>query len=298
MQAARFEATESGALTPGMRAAFERDGFLILDRFVTADEIARVNQRIDALIAGAEAPENPTVFGDHAGDRYFLDSGDKVRFFFEPDAVGPDGRPNRAFETALNKIGHNLHDRDPVFDALFRAPRFRALADSLGQADAVLLQSMVIFKQPAIGAPVNWHQDATFLRTEPHSVLGLWLALEDADRENGCLYAVPGGHRTPLRKWFGRTASGDGPLEMRTLDDTPYETDGAVPLEAPAGTLVLLHGFLPHMSTANRSGRSRRAVTLHAVDGRLPYPADNWLQRPADDPPRRFSGTALREAAE
>jgi len=65
------------------------------------------------------------------------------------------------------------------------------------------------------------------------------------------------------------------------FDPTPYPTDGLVPLEAPRGTLVLLHGTLPHLSGANTSDKPRHAYTIHAIDATANYPTDNWLQRPS-----------------
>jgi len=65
------------------------------------------------------------------------------------------------------------------------------------------------------------------------------------------------------------------------LDDTPWPSmDHAVPLEVSAGTLVCFHGLLPHYSAPNRSPQSRHAYTLHAIDARSRWSADNWLRRP------------------
>jgi phytanoyl-CoA hydroxylase len=144
---------------------------------------------------------------------------------------------------------------------------------------------MYIFKQPRIGGEVVCHQDAAFLHTEPLSVLGLWFALEDATVENGCMYALPGGHRGPLRTRFLRT--GDSTRTV-TLDPTPLPAQGLVPLEAPEGTLIVLHGLLPHLSGPNRSARSRHAYALHVIDGAAGYSAGNWLQRGPDMPLRGF----------
>ena len=93
-------------------------------------------------------------------------------------------------ERSINKIGHALHDLDPVFDGFSRTARLAQLAADLTVARPLLLQSMYIFKQPHIGGEVTCHQDATFLYTEPLGVTGLWFAIEDAMIENGCLWAI------------------------------------------------------------------------------------------------------------
>jgi phytanoyl-CoA hydroxylase len=61
-----------------------------------------------------------------------------------------------------------------------------------------------------------------------------------------------------------------------------------VPIEVRRGSLVVLHGLLPHGSGANRSSRQRHAYTLHLIDGCASYDLDNWLQRP-DLPLRGFT---------
>ena len=68
-----------------------------------------------------------------------------------------------------------------------------------------------------------------------------------------------------------------------------FDEDQGVPLEVPAGTLILIHGALPHYSAPNRSQKSRYAYTLHAISGTAVYPEDNWLQRDRDLPLRRLT---------
>ena len=147
---------------------------------------------------------------------------------------------------------------------------------SIGVSSPKLLQSMYIFKQPRIGGEVTCHQDSTFLYTKPESAVGFWVAIEDATIENGCLWVARGKHRGPLRKLF--TKINDN-MQMITLDQTPFEkTD--TPIEVKKGSLVLLHGRLPHYSCENKSKNSRHAYSLHIIDGNSVYPKENWLQRP------------------
>ena len=67
---------------------------------------------------------------------------------------------------------------------------------------------------------------------------------------------------------------------MEDLDATPWPKLEPTPIEVRRGTLVVLHGLLPHASSANRSARPRHAYALHLIDGIASYDADNWLQRP------------------
>jgi phytanoyl-CoA hydroxylase len=171
-----------------------------------------------------------------------------------------------------------MHDLDPAFD---RFSRTRALADlmqALGYDDPVLLQSMYIFKQPRIGGEVTPHDDHTFLWTEPASVTGCWYALEDATVDNGCLWALPGGHGHGPRRRFHRDDTGGTVFDE--IDSTPYPEEGFVPLEVEAGTMIVLDGLLPHRSAPNRSPHSRQAYTLHIIERDAHYLEDNWLQRP------------------
>jgi phytanoyl-CoA hydroxylase len=278
-------------LTAEQRAAYDRDGFLLVEGFAAKEDCATLVDRAVELMRTTDLSEVSSIFTtkeqERVSDDYFLGSGGTIRYFFEEEAFGPDGELRQPIEESINKIGHALHDLDPTFAAFSRQPALAEVAADVGLDDALLLQSMYICKGPRIGGEVGCHQDATFLYTAPITVTGFWFALEDATVENGCLWAAPGGHRTPLRKVFKRRADGPG-TEFDVLDTTPLpdplEPGTLVPLEAPAGTLVVLNGTLPHWSDVNRSPRSRHAYSLHCISAAADYPAWNWLQR--DPPPR------------
>ena len=271
-------------------AIYDRDGFLVLENFVSANACDQLRARAAELVNEFDPAGVVSIFSTHeqtrTSDDFFLDSGDKVRLFFEENAFNADGTLKQHTARSINKIGHALHDLDPVFDQFSRTRDLEQLIHDLGIGDPLLLQSMYIFKQPRIGGEVTCHQDATFLFTDPLKMVGLWFALEDATIENGCLWAIPGGHKLGLKSRFIRAEGGGTRLEM--IDDVDWPEEKLQPLEVKKGSLVTLHPLLPHLSRENRSPRSRHAYTLHIIDADSHYPAENWLQRSAAFPLRGF----------
>lgn len=273
-------------------AAFERDGFLVIPDAIPHDACDELVQRAEQIVDEFD-PTTVSIFSTNeqtrTTDEYFLDSASAVSCFFEEEAFTPDGSLKQDKALSINKLGHAMHDLDPVFDRFSRQPAIADAAAAIGLADPLLLQTMYIFKQPRIGGEVTCHQDSTFLYTDPMTVTGFWVALEDATTENGCLWAQPGGHKGPLRSRF--VVQPDGTTRFDQVDETPFPEPGSpdlVPLEAKKGTMVLLHGLLPHWSDVNRSDRSRHAFTLHVIDGAADYPEGNWLRRDESLPFRGF----------
>lgn len=273
-----------------MLADFRRDGVLILEDFVSRDACAELIERALCLVADFDPAALSSVFSttDQAqlDDRYFIESGDKIRFFLERDAFDEHGKLRQSKEQSLNKMGHAMHDLDPVFERFSHGDRLAGAAESIGFSDPVIIQSMYIFKPPRIGGEVVCHQDSTYLYTEPESCTGFWFALEDATIENGCMYFIPGLHKGPLKQRNYRLS--DTQLVTEKVDPTPWPEELKLPAEARAGSLVLFDGRAPHLSGPNRSPRSRHAYTLHAIDRSAHYPANNWLQRSPELPLRGF----------
>ncbi|TWI64420.1 phytanoyl-CoA hydroxylase [Pseudoduganella lurida] len=277
-------------LSAAQQEQYRSDGYIVIPNFKSPEEIAalraRAAQIVDEFDPAAASGIFTTKDQEKKADEYFLRSDNTVRCFFEEEAFGADGQLRQAKALSINKIGHAMHDLDPAFRAFSADPKLEEVARDLGLAEPQVWQSMYIFKQPGIGGEVRWHQDATYFDSDPISVTTFWFALEDATLDNGCLWAEPGGHRTPLRERFVR--HGDD-IAVEKLDAMPWPDDStAVPLECKAGALVCFHGLLPHYSAPNRSAVSRHAYTLHVTDGRTTYSPRNWIQRDASLPVRGF----------
>lgn len=263
-----------------LQAQFQRDGYLIIKDLHSAEACDQLMQRAQELASSYQFEGHASIFQtqeqSRTSDDYFLSSGDNISYFFEKDAFNESGQLKNDLFHSLNKIGHALHDLDPVFSQFSRSPQLKALAETLELHNHVIIQSMMIFKHARIGGVVDVHQDASFLYTEPGSCIGFWFALEDATIENGCLWAKPGGHQTTLRSWFRRKLGGG--TEMVMLNEAPISIDDMIPLEVSKGTCIVLHGLLPHFSKPNTSGKSRQAYAIHTIDKTAHYPETNWLQ--------------------
>jgi phytanoyl-CoA hydroxylase len=144
------------------------------------------------------------------------------------------------------------------------------LVDIIGP-NVKLMQSMLFIK--GAGKPGQaWHQDEAHIPTRDRSLTAVWLALDDATLDNGCLWVIPGSHRRgvlyPTRdQWDTRF---DGTPEAYGF---PHDADEAVPVELAAGGAVIFNGYLLHRSLPNGSARPRRALVNHymSAESLLPW---------------------------
>ncbi|OMH86105.1 Phytanoyl-CoA dioxygenase domain-containing protein 1 [Zancudomyces culisetae] len=314
---------------------FNKQGCAIIPDFLDQQKVSELLGEASNLLSQLDVTTHPmTVFSTgtgeekkHIGDDYFLTSGDKIRYFLEEGAVkipqsnnsndgsgnGEDIKPQLLVpkERAVNKIGHGIHMHSKPFEGITLNEDVRQLAREVGMVDPLVLQSMLIFKQPEIGGEVPPHQDSTFLYTSPkQSAVGFWFALEDCTLENGCLEYLPKSHVVPVTKRMVRNPAGSGTVFIDVASDTVTDRDhptsspsndaesndesedlalqrrfGAyVPIPVKRGSLVLIHGNVLHRSKPNLSPDSRWIYTFHCIDGQYDYDERNWLQPTKESP--------------
>lgn len=266
-------------------------GFVTLDRFLNAEtlkavhtDLLRLETRAREELASLWNGQKVTFFtrGDSSESfvvtPYFQASADAVHIFFE-EIEG---------QLVLNRLGHGLHLQDGFAELIYENRPLHELLRALGYRRPICLLSVYIPKWPrGLGSEVKPHQESTFAHTEPLSACVLWIALDDATRENACMYGLPGSQALPL-KALSKVDHVGKRREYETISQThipefrvgegPY-----VPLEVGAGDAILFHGNFVHCSPANTSHRPRRALSFQFIETEgTTFSAFNWIRRRND----------------
>ena len=181
---------------------------------------------------------------------------------------------------ALNKIAHALHRDNAVFRKISFDERVKEVCFQLKMEEPVIVQSMLICKNPKIGGEVTPHQDASYLYSDPINLLGFWIALDDATLENGCLWFARGSHKSGVHTRLIRNPDeGSGPnfIYDRPIPHYQKSSFSAVPVKK--GSCILIHGLVVHRSEINKSPNPRNVYTFHVMEQKnTKYSSKNWLQ--------------------
>jgi len=145
------------------------------------------------------------------------------------------------------------------------------------------MQSMLFIKPPGYQGQ-SWHQDENYIPTRDRSLIGAWIAIDDAYVENGCMWVIPGSQRPG---YLYPTRRHGNPDEFDTHDEmaTGFDESPQIPVEVKAGSVVFFNGYLLHQSLRNRTQDSyRRVLVNHYLSSESLLP---WVKTSDEQPVAR-----------
>ncbi|MFK7801442.1 MAG: phytanoyl-CoA dioxygenase family protein, partial [Anaerolineae bacterium] len=156
---------------------------------------------------------------------------------------------------------HFPHKMSAVMEKYLAHQTIVDVATQVIGPDVKAMQSMLFIK--AAGKPGQaWHQDEEFIPTRDRSLMGGWIALDDANTENGGLWVIPGSHKHGVI-WPHHVQN--DPRFDCTIETWgfPYKDEDAVPVEVKAGAIVFFNGYLLHRSLPNFATSGYRRVLVN-----------------------------------
>ncbi len=236
-------------LSAGEREAFNRDGFVKVERAFTADEIAAVTAAIDPLESAGEEKLRA------AGGTVSIATADEI-----------------TFTTHIARLSS-------VLKAFAAHPFIQDVCHDILGDEVRLYWDQSVYKKTAEMREFPWHQDNGYTFIEPQQYLTFWLPLVDVDEDNGCPWIAPGLHREgTLDHWVT-------PIGLKCLEDV----SDAVAVPAKAGDAIIFSSLSPHRTGPNlRKGTVRKAYILqYCHDGSVATYRDG-RQAVQDHPERQF----------
>ena len=234
---------------------------------LSPDELSDWNENGYLVRLNVFTPEENDVLRQVAEDVV-----DKKRPFpdtnVNQNALVRDGKIEQQGIHAMHKI-HHPSCYCPEFLARVRDPRLTdPLVDILGP-DILGINNLFIWKAPKIGLGFPWHQDKFYFRNRfnTETTIGTWTAIDPANRENGCLYVIPGSHKWDI--FEHDDLEGSQQQEFK-LARGASDTDG-VAVEVPPGAVIWFHSHLLHKSTDNHSLRFRRSYVIHYLSAQAEW---------------------------
>lgn len=231
------------SLTPQQIEQYRRDGFLVFEELFRREEAAALLARLEALVL--ERVPRP----------------EGVRMQIEPAVARGDAVAASPMER-LRKV-EGLVEYDEVFGRLARDPRLLDVMQDLIGPDIKLFRDALMMKPPRHGSAKPYHQDSAYWQIDPPDLISVWMALDDATLENGCMRVLPGSHTIGV---LPHQHLQDYQVDEATLDTS---REVAVPLK-PGGCLFF-HSLLLHATAPNPSRHPRRSMIISAMSARSRY---------------------------
>jgi phytanoyl-CoA hydroxylase len=225
------------AVTGAELAAFQEQGYLVINNAFTSEEVEAALAGLRYLISG----ENPEFTG--------------VMFEHQAAGVPIESLSTEEKQDYVRKFMWFVNYDDRL-KALSEHPKLIKLVTQLIGETPLLFQDMALLKPPKIGREKPWHQDHAYFELPLNAkVVGVWIALDEATVDNGCMVIIPGSHRKGPVIHFKR--------RDWQICDTQVNNYGAVAVPLKPGGCLLFHSLIHHGTPANDSSQRRRAVQYH-----------------------------------
>lgn len=215
-----------------MRNRFREEGYAIAGRVLDDALLEEARAAYDRIFAATEKPSSYRNLGAKEGEE--VSAGAVLQII-------------------------DMWRLDPVFERILHHDHVLRMASALMDSESVVLyHDQALFKPALHGDVVPWHQDNGYWRLDPPEAISLWIALDDVDQENGCMWVVPGSHRAGE---VGHQRAGAYVAQLKADADEAL----AVPVPLPAGHGMFHHCRTLHMTRPNHSPRQRRAWVMHLM---------------------------------
>lgn len=254
----------SHSLSDQQKKQYRRDGFLAVRGVFTSTEVDRLKERLSfhlraglEILTRGDVPETDTV-----------QSGG-VCIQLEPAILS--GKAHVSDPVYAARKVWNLFGNDPMVTALVRDWRLLSLVGDILGKEVWFFADKALLKPPRIGVEKPWHQDIPYFLfepKEPYFHVAVWIALDEATAENGCMQYIPGSHL-----WGNLTTETTWTESVAHLavEESRIDPAQAVLVEAQPGDLVLHDGMVLHYSAPNRSDKPRWAFVLDFISTAARY---------------------------
>lgn len=240
---------------------FRSEGYLAFSGVLSPSEVEAARRALRDLtrhlVLDAATCYTPPLLdaGGNQGGARFARAGGPCSMHLEK-GFDPAGRTPEEIEMQVRKYWAFSGESAAFRNVLRPGGRLRTVVDALLGSDPILFQEMALVKPPFVGSEKPWHQDNAYFSVAPlDAILGVWIALDDAGVENGCMHVIPGAHREgAVRHHHGIDCE---------IDPALLPVERAVPVPVPAGGAMFFYGMLPHETPPNRSPERRRALQFH-----------------------------------
>lgn len=178
---------------------------------------------------------------------------------------------------------HFPHKISTVIERFLFHKEIVSVLEKIVSPNVKCMQSMLFVKAPG-KAGQAWHQDEFYIPTRDKSLVGVWIAIDNATIENGCLWIIPGSHKPGfIRQRINNTNTEYADVD--TLDISSFSKDSIVPIEVKSGCVVFFNGYVLHSSLRNKTvDNFRTALVNHymSAESMLPWDQDGKLE-PTED---------------